>query len=77
LLDQDLAFGAPFGMIEREADVALVENELGQVQSLSAVQILNERGEYSATQGVLPVWVRPYTKVCRCGERFTYAFCRF
>jgi len=58
----DLAFGSPFGMIEREADVALVERLDGTVVELPAVQILNERGEYSATQGCLMPWIRPYMK---------------
>ena len=58
-----LAFGAPFGMIGRQADIVLVEDESGKITHLPAVQILNERGEYSATQGALPTWIRPYTKV--------------
>lgn len=49
-------------MVEREADIVLVEHEDGTIEHLPAVQILNERGEFSATQGVLPIWIRPYTK---------------
>ncbi|POW16448.1 hypothetical protein PSTT_01320 [Puccinia striiformis] len=49
----DLAFGERFGMIERGADIAGVEKE-GEVLYLPAIQILNERGEFSATQGSLP-----------------------
>ena len=32
------------------------------VQYFPAVQILNERGDYSASMGVLPPWVRPLLK---------------
>jgi benzoate 4-monooxygenase len=59
----DLAFGRPFGMIEREADIAEVEDDDGNVLLLPAVKILNERGEYSATQGALMPWLRPYMRV--------------
>jgi benzoate 4-monooxygenase len=52
-------------MVEREADIVIVEHEDGTTDHLPAVKILNERGEFSATQGVLPVWIRPYTK-CEC-----------
>lgn len=54
----DLAFGEPFGMIQRGADYAEVDDG-HQVLHLPAVQILNERGEYSMTQGCLPAWIRP------------------
>nr|AHK06533.1 putative cytochrome P450 [Puccinia horiana] len=57
----DLAFGERFGMIERGADIAGVEIE-GKVSYLPAIQILNERGEFSATQGSLPAGLRPYMK---------------
>ncbi|KAA1118631.1 hypothetical protein PGTUg99_006590 [Puccinia graminis f. sp. tritici] len=57
----DLAFGERFGMIERGADIAAVEKE-GKVIYLPAIQILNERGEFSATQGSLPAGLRPYMK---------------
>ena len=30
---------------------------------MPGVQILNERGEYSATQGCLPPWIRPYLPI--------------
>lgn len=49
-------------MIEAERDLASVEDEDGHVIELPAVKILNERGEYSMTQGTLPPWIRPYTK---------------
>ncbi|EGG06012.1 uncharacterized protein MELLADRAFT_36399 [Melampsora larici-populina 98AG31] len=57
----DLAFGEPFGMIQRAADYAEVDDGHDQVLHLPAVQILNERGEYSMTQGCLPSWIRPIT----------------
>lgn len=49
-------------MIDRAADIASVETDDGQVLEMSAVRILNERGEYSATQGCLMPWIRPYLK---------------
>ncbi|MBW0525988.1 hypothetical protein O181_065703 [Austropuccinia psidii MF-1] len=55
----DLAFGEPFGMVERAADVTPVERD-GKVIYLSAIDILNSRGEYSMTLGCLPPFVRPY-----------------
>ncbi|PLW11316.1 hypothetical protein PCASD_07350 [Puccinia coronata f. sp. avenae] len=57
----DLAFGERFGMIERGADIAKVEKE-GETLYLPAIRILNERGEFSATQGSLPAGLRPYMK---------------
>lgn len=60
----DLAFGAPFGMIDRDAaDTVPITREDGSVFYAPAVQILNMRGEYSATLGCMPVWIRPYIKV--------------
>lgn len=59
----DLAFGAPFGMVERDAaDTVPITREDGSVFYAPAVQILNMRGEYSATLGCLPPWIRPYMK---------------
>ncbi|SOV03041.1 probable Benzoate 4-monooxygenase cytochrome P450 [Ustilago sp. UG-2017a] len=59
-----LAFGSTFGMLERGIDEAKVEYEDAQgnkqVDYCSAVKIINERGEYSATMGLAPVWLRPY-----------------
>lgn len=50
-------------MIERDAaDIVAITTESGDIIHAPAVQILNERGEFSATQGALPVWIRPYTK---------------
>ncbi|MCO5585497.1 hypothetical protein L7F22_039430 [Adiantum nelumboides] len=60
----DLAFGKPFGMLEQGADDARVEFEdaFGKknTTTCNAVQIINERGEYSATLGCAPTWMRPY-----------------
>ncbi|KAK4054435.1 hypothetical protein OIV83_000929 [Microbotryomycetes sp. JL201] len=59
----DLAFGKPFGMLERDAaDVVAIAQEDGSVIYAPAVKILNERGEYSSTMGSLPVWIRPYMR---------------
>lgn len=77
----DLAFGEPFGMLEKAADSApvAVDNEaamrqygtskLGsddepaiKVKYIPAIQILNSRGDFSASMGVLPPWVRPLIK---------------
>lgn len=58
----DLAFGEPFGMVERGEDYAEVDvGSEEKVLKLSAVKILNERGEYSMTQGCLKPWMRPLT----------------
>jgi benzoate 4-monooxygenase len=70
----DLAFGSPFGMIMAAKDSAPVAvshkdamNSYGgdtdyEVIRISAVKILNDRGEYSATMGVLPPWWRPFAR---------------
>lgn len=59
----DLAFGKPFGMLERDAkDIVPIAQEDGTTIYAPAVQILNERGEYSSTMGSLPVWIRPYMR---------------
>jgi benzoate 4-monooxygenase len=50
-------------MVEREQDIAEVEDEEGNIVLLPAIKILNERGEFSATQGAIMPWLRPYTKV--------------
>ncbi|EJU01598.1 cytochrome P450 monooxygenase pc-bph [Dacryopinax primogenitus] len=70
----DLAFGEPFGMINSGADSASVaihgddpthlasgEKKL-EIVRVPAVKILNDRGEYSASMGCLPIWIRPYAK---------------
>ncbi|EAU89384.1 cytochrome P450 monooxygenase pc-bph [Coprinopsis cinerea okayama7 len=71
----DLAFGAPFGMLEAARDSALVPKKPDHVMesygkelssedviSIPAVQILNGRGEYSMSMGVLPAWWRPFVR---------------
>ena len=62
----DLAFGAPFGMLDAAKDIAPVAiSELGSPLKtiyIPAVQILNSRGDFSASIGVLPPWVRPLIK---------------
>jgi benzoate 4-monooxygenase len=51
-------------MIDRDAaDTVPITREDGSVFYAPAVQILNMRGEYSATLGCLPMWIRPYMKV--------------
>lgn len=63
----DLAFGAPFGMIEAAQDVAHVAkdpksmmNSYGreatreELKTIPAVKILNSRGEYSMSMGSIP-----------------------
>lgn len=72
----DLAFGAPFGMIEAGKDSAPVpksqddvmksygnDNVTYETQSIPAVQILNGRGEFSMSMGVLPAYWRPLVKL--------------
>lgn len=73
----DLAFGSPFGMIQNAKDAAPVamdqeaaiagygteaEEKHVVIAELPAVQILNDRGEYSASLGVLPPAWRPFAK---------------
>jgi len=55
----DLAFGSPFGMIDAGKDVAPVTIQgTTSVVNVPAIQILNDRGEFSASLGVLPPWAR-------------------
>jgi len=67
----DLAFGAPFGMVNAAKDFAVVpRDEKDQnsamngkavvITEIPAVKILNGRGEYAMSMGVLPGWWRPY-----------------
>ncbi|KAJ6495457.1 cytochrome P450 monooxygenase [Mycena sanguinolenta] len=70
----DLAFGAPFGMIEagrdrapvpasNRASPAVSEKEAtDDITYIPAVAVLNGRGEYSMSMGVLPAFVRPIVK---------------
>lgn len=51
----DLAFGAPFGMLEKGKDIAEVRaNPDAPVKYAPAVEVLNRRGEVSATLGCYP-----------------------
>ncbi|KAF8756988.1 Cytochrome P450 monooxygenase [Rhizoctonia solani] len=50
----DLAFGKPFGMIPNQSDV---------LRYVPAISVLNGRGNYSASVGVLPVWIREWVRV--------------
>ncbi|PPQ92268.1 hypothetical protein CVT25_008576 [Psilocybe cyanescens] len=70
----DLAFGAPFGMISAGRDLAVVpKNQEDAMKSygteasvdvveIPAVKILNGRGEYSMSMGVLPPLWRPFVR---------------
>jgi len=70
----DLAFGAPFGMLDAAQDSALVPKNPKRVMAtygseteadvvaIPAVKILNGRGEYSMSMGVLPAWWRPFVR---------------
>ncbi|KAI1260752.1 cytochrome P450 [Xylariaceae sp. FL1019] len=58
----DLAFGAPFGMLARGEDLAEVRTSLTAKPIYApAVEILNRRGEVSATLGCYP-HIKPYAK---------------
>ncbi|KAI0831958.1 cytochrome P450 monooxygenase pc-bph [Trametes gibbosa] len=70
----DLAFGSSFGMLatgKDSAPVAVSQSDAiaayGQggackIASVPAIQVLNDRGEFSASIGVLPVSWRPFVK---------------
>lgn len=58
----DLAFGAPFGMLEKGKDVAEVKKLDDDTPKYApAIQVLNRRGEVSATLGCWP-YLKPYAK---------------
>jgi len=58
----DLAFGAPFGMLERERDVAEIRKSPdAPPQMAPAIQVLNRRGEVSGALGCLPQ-LKPYAR---------------
>ncbi|KAI0007246.1 cytochrome P450 [Xylariaceae sp. FL0662B] len=58
----DLAFGVPFGMLKAGADIAEVRTSANAPSIYApAVEILNRRGEVSATLGCLPQ-LKPYAK---------------
>ncbi|KAG8713699.1 hypothetical protein FRC11_011368 [Ceratobasidium sp. 423] len=67
----DLAFGSPFGMIAAQRDSApMLEHVEGEdpksakrtVKHVPAIKILNDRGDYAASLGVMPLWWRPWAK---------------
>jgi benzoate 4-monooxygenase len=58
----DLAFGAPFGMLEAERDFAEIRKSPDSPPtSAPAIQVLNRRGEVSGTLGCLPQ-LKPYAR---------------
>lgn len=58
----DLAFGQPFGMLEREKDFAEIRKSPDAPPTTApAIQVLNRRGEVSGTLGCLPQ-LKPWAK---------------
>ena len=58
----DLAFGAPFGMLEHGRDIAEVRKSPDAPPTFApAIQVLNRRGEVSNTLGCLPA-IKPYAR---------------
>lgn len=58
----DLAFGVPFGMLEKGRDIAEVRLEPdAPVTYAPAIEVLNRRGEVSNTLGCLPQ-IKPYAR---------------
>lgn len=58
----DLAFGAPFGMLAKGKDEAEVRmSPDAPVKKAPAIEVLNRRGEVSATLGCMPQ-LKPYAK---------------
>ncbi|KAF3046539.1 hypothetical protein E8E12_010704 [Didymella heteroderae] len=58
----DLAFGAPFGMLEKGRDFAEVRLTPDSEPTFApAIEVLNRRGEVSGTIGILPQ-IKPYAK---------------
>lgn len=58
----DLAFGAPFGMLEKGKDFAEVrESPDAPPKTAPAIEVLNRRGEVSAAIGCMP-WIKPWAK---------------
>lgn len=72
----DLAFGAPFGMIEAGRDIALAPKDYknhgaainskqlsdSEVIGVPAVKVINGRGDFSMSMGVLPPSWRPWVR---------------
>ncbi|CAE6525011.1 unnamed protein product [Rhizoctonia solani] len=68
----DLAFGKPFGMIPNQSDIVpmidhtpenLALGDKAKLRYVPAISVLNGRGNYSASVGVLPAWVRDWVRV--------------
>ncbi|RMY35944.1 hypothetical protein D0866_04275 [Hortaea werneckii] len=58
----DLAFGAPFGTLEKGADVAEVRMTPDAPPTAApAIEVLNRRGEVSNAIGTMS-WIKPYAK---------------
>lgn len=58
----DLAFGAPFGMLEKGKDIAEMRKSPNDPPKyVAAVEVLNRRGEVSATLGCMPSLI-PFAK---------------
>ena len=58
----DLAFGAPFGMLEKGQDIAEVQLKPDSPPTTApAIEVLNRRGEVSNALGCMP-WLKPYAK---------------
>ena len=58
----DLAFGEPFGMLEKGKDITEIQmTPDSPISHAPAVQVLNRRGEVSGTLGCLP-GLKPYAK---------------
>ncbi|KAJ5273687.1 Benzoate 4-monooxygenase [Penicillium angulare] len=58
----DLAFGAPFGMLEKGKDFAEVRKSPNEPPKyVAAIEVLNRRGEVSATLGCMPSII-PFAK---------------
>ncbi|KAM3418564.1 hypothetical protein BST61_g4541 [Cercospora zeina] len=58
----DLAFGAPFGMLEKGADITEVQlTPDGPTSYSPAIEVLNRRGEVSNAVGCWPA-IKPYAK---------------
>jgi len=58
----DLAFGTPFGMLEKGKDITEIQKTPNSPISYApAVEVLNRRGEVSGTLGCLPQ-LKPYAK---------------
>lgn len=58
----DLAFGAPFGMLEKGKDIAEMRKRPNDPPKyVQAVEVLNRRGEVSATLGCMPALI-PFAK---------------